>query len=99
MRTKKGKIKELTIEDLLARKTRFPILIFPYGKDGSNNHSFVVVDDLIFDSTQTHALKLCRKSLDWICGDDRIGSINVALRFNEIHGNKEKFQHQQKKNW
>jgi hypothetical protein len=99
VRSKNGKIKELTIKDLLEQKTRFPTLVIPYGKDGSNNHSFVVVDDLIFDSTQTHALKLCQKRFDWICGDDGMGSINVALRFNANYGTKERLQHEQKKNW
>ena len=99
VRSKNGTIKELTIKDLIEQKTRFPTLVIPYGKDGSNNHSFVVVDDLIFDSTQTHALKLCQKSFDWICGDDGMGSINVALRFNASYGTKERLQHEQKKNW
>jgi hypothetical protein len=51
LRTKNKKIKHLTIQDLIEIKTRFPTLVIPYGKDGSNNHSFVVVDNLIFDST------------------------------------------------
>ncbi len=67
--------------------------------DGSNNHAFVVVDDLIFDSTQTHAMKLCRESLDWICGEKRIASINIALRFNQSFGTKEELQHKEKTNW
>jgi hypothetical protein len=93
---KKKKI--LTIEDLLENKTRYPTVVIPYGKDGSNNHSFVVVDDLIFDSTQTHAMRLCRDSLDWICGGG-MDSINVALRFNTSHGTKEKLKHKDTTNW
>jgi hypothetical protein len=96
---KNKKIKTLTIEDLLEHKTRFPTVVVPYGKDRSNNHSFVVVDDLIFDSTQTHAMKLCHESLDWICRDDGMESINVALRFNESLGTKGKLQHKEKTNW
>jgi hypothetical protein len=96
---KNRKIKKLSIQDLLENKTRFPTVVIPYGKDGSNNHAFVVVDDLIFDSTQTHAMQLCRESLDWICGEKGIASINIALRFNQSFGTKEKLQHKEKTNW
>jgi hypothetical protein len=51
--SKKKSIKrKLSIQDLLEKRTRFPMVVIPFGRDGSNNHSFVVVDDLIFDSTQ-----------------------------------------------
>jgi hypothetical protein len=96
---KNKKIKKLSIQDLLENKTRFPTVVIPYGKDGSNNHTFVVVDHLIFDSTQTHAMKLCHRSLDWICGEDGMSSINIALRFNQSIGTKEKLQHKEKTNW
>jgi hypothetical protein len=96
---KKKKIKKLSIQDLLENNTRFPTVIIPYGKDGSNNHALVVVDDLIFDSTQIHATKLCHESLDWICGEKGIASINIALRFNQSFGTKEKLQHKEKTNW
>jgi hypothetical protein len=79
---KKRATKKLSIEDLIMTKTRFPTVIFPVANDGSANHAVVVIDDLIFDSTQAYALKLCRESLDWICGDMGIASINVCLRFN-----------------
>jgi hypothetical protein len=99
VRAKNKKIKQLSIEDLIEHKTRFPTVVIPYGKDGSNNHSFVVVDDLIFDSTQTHPMKLCRESLDWICGEKGMASINIALRFNQSVGTKEKLQNKEKTNW
>jgi hypothetical protein len=99
VRSKNKKIKKLSIEDLLENKTRFPTVVIPYGKDGSNNHAFVVVDDLIFDSTQTHALKLSRENLDWICGEDGMASINIALHFNQSIGIKEKLQQKEKTNW
>ncbi|WP_288992857.1 hypothetical protein, partial [uncultured Marinobacter sp.] len=67
--------------------------------DGANNHSFVVVDDLIFDSTQSCALKLCRESLDWICGEGGIASIDVALRFNRGYRTKEKLPYQERTHW
>jgi hypothetical protein len=96
---KKRSIKKLSIQELLDNGTRFPTVVVPYGRDGSSNHSFVVVDDLIFDSTQAFALKLCRQSLDWICGKDGIGSISVAMRFNTGHGTKEKLSRMEMTNW
>jgi hypothetical protein len=49
---KKRTIRKLSVEDLIGKKTRFPtIVIVPWGGDGGNNHSFVVIDDLIFNST------------------------------------------------
>jgi hypothetical protein len=45
--SKKKSIKrKLSIQDLLEKRTRFPTVVIPFGRDGSNNHSFVVVDDL-----------------------------------------------------
>ncbi len=74
---KKRPTNKLSIQELLEKRTKFPTLVIPFGRDGSNNHSFVVVDDLIFDSTQAFALKLCQKSLDWICQNNGIGLIDV----------------------
>jgi hypothetical protein len=96
---KNKKIKKLSIQDLLESKTRFPTVVIPYGKDRSNNHTFVVVDDLIFGSTQTHAMKLGRESLNWIYGEEGIASINIASRFNQSFGTKERLQHKEKTNW
>jgi hypothetical protein len=97
---KNKKIKKLSIQDLLENKTRYSTVVIPYGKDGSKDHAFVVVDDLIFDSTtQTHAIKLCCESLNWICGEKGIVSINIALRFNQSFGTKEKLQRKEKTNW
>jgi hypothetical protein len=96
---KKRATKKLLIEDLIMTKTRFPTVIFPVANDGSANHAVVVIDDLIFDSTQAYALKLCRESLDWICGDMGIASINVCLRFNRGYGTKDKLQHKDTVNW
>jgi hypothetical protein len=79
---KKRTIKNLSIEDLITTRTRFPTIIIPLGNDGSYNHAVVVIDDIIFYSTQEFALKLCRESLDWICGDKGIASTYIALRFN-----------------
>jgi hypothetical protein len=99
--SKKKSIKrKLSIQDLLEKRTRFLTVVIPFKRDGSNNHFFVVVDDLIFDSTQACAMKLCRGSLDWICGNKGMGSIDVAMRFNAGHaGTKKKLSHKDMKNW
>ena len=65
---RKKNVKKITIEDLLKIKIIYPNLVIPSGNDGSTGHAVCVVDDLIFDSTQENVLKLCRESLDWICG-------------------------------
>jgi hypothetical protein len=96
---KKRAIKKLSIEDLITTKTRFPTVIIPWGNDGSYNHAVVVIDDIIFDSTQAFALKLCRESLDWICGDKGIASIYIALRFNRGNATKDKLEHIDTVNW
>ena len=84
---------------MINNKTRFPTVVVPYGKDGSNNHTIVVINDLIFDSTQAFAMKLCRESLDWICGDMGFDVIDVALRFNRSHGTKKKLEYADAKHW
>jgi hypothetical protein len=98
--SKKKTIKrKLSIPDLIKKRTRFPTVVIPFERDGSNNHSFVVVDNLIFDSTQPCVMKLCLESLDWICGKYGIGSIDVAFRFNAGHGTKEKLSRKDTTNW
>jgi hypothetical protein len=96
---KRKSIKKLSVQALLEKRARFPTVVIPYGSDGSNNYSFVVVDDLIVDSTQVFASKLCQKSLDWICRKDGIGSIDVAMRFNQTHGTRKRLSHKEKSNW
>ena len=76
-------MKKLTIKDLVKNKTIYPTLVIPSGNDGSTGHAVCVVDDLIFDSTQENALKLCRESLDWICGRYGCKELYVAIRFHQ----------------
>ena len=60
------------------------------GKDKSVNHAICVIDDLIFDSTQSLALKLTHSTLDWLCGEkegdnkEKVGCEDIyrALCFN-----------------
>ena len=65
--------------ELIDNETIYPTLVIPIGADGSINHAFCVVDDLIFDSTQTHALKLTMKSIEWICGEMGVADSPYAV--------------------
>jgi pyrimidine operon attenuation protein/uracil phosphoribosyltransferase len=84
---------------LIENTTKFPTVVIPHGNDGSNNHAIVVVDDIIFDTTQVYALRLCRESLDWICGEKGMASIDIAIRFNRGHRTKRKLEREKQKNW
>ena len=84
-RSKKQRRKKITIEQLLVHKTEFPTVVVPLGKDGSVNHAVCIVDDLVFDSTQANALKLCQRSLDWVCGGSGCNDVYVAVRFMRGH--------------
>ena len=58
------------------------LIIVPLGADGGIGHAITLVGEYIFDSTQTHALKLDKKSLDWCCGCDHgFKRIFKAVRF------------------
>ena len=98
-----SKINKLTIEDLVNEKTIYPTVVIPIGKDGSVNHAFCVVDDLIFDSTQTHALKLTSKSIDWICGASGSQEEPLAIyRFQQCTNKKKtkkRYKRKLSKNW
>ena len=71
----------MTDEQLVYNKTIYPTLVVPIGNDGSTGHAISIVDDLIFDSTKENALKLCRESLDWICGRYGCKELYIAMRF------------------
>jgi hypothetical protein len=61
---------------------RWALVVIPLGGDGGIGHAITIVGDLIFDSTQSHALKLGKHSLDWCCANDRgFASIYMAIKF------------------
>ena len=91
-RKKKKNINKMSIDDLLNDKTKHPTIVIPLGNDRKVSHAFCVIDDLIFDSTQKFALKLCQASIDWICGDCGCKDIYVAVRFHEKYGDVDKFE-------
>ena len=45
----------------------FPVLLILHTIDGAIQNAVTVVDDLIFDSTQKLALKLCEESFKFLC--------------------------------
>ena len=73
----------LSVDQLVELQTPFPTLVVPIGADGSISHAITVVDDLIFDSTQKHAFKLCKQSIDWICGEGGCVKLGLTVRFME----------------
>jgi hypothetical protein len=79
---KNKKKKVMSMADLLLAKTIYPTVVVPEATDFQTSHAVCVVDDLIFDSTQSFALKLQKKSMDWICGKKlECHSVRGALRF------------------
>jgi len=60
--------RNLDMEELIREKTARPIILIPLGEDGQVSHAVCVIHDLIFDSTQTCAMKLVMDSFHWTCG-------------------------------
>ena len=73
--------RRLTWDLLFTDITPYPTIVIPVLPDGTINHAFCVVDDLIFDSSNPYALKLHEESVRWICNDSD-AQIHQALRFN-----------------
>jgi hypothetical protein len=61
---------------------QWALVVIPIGGDGGIGHAITIVGDLIFDSTQTHALTLGKKALDWCCANDHgYERIFMAMKF------------------
>jgi hypothetical protein len=54
----------LSLDELVQNKTQFLTVVIPCAHEGSASHAVVVVNDIIFDATQSHAMKLCKESSD-----------------------------------
>ena len=66
---KQNKVKyvKLPASKLLERTPlKFPTLVIPILEDGSAAHAAVAIDDLLFDSSQNHPIKLNQEGLDWL---------------------------------
>jgi hypothetical protein len=80
---RKGKKRKLTLQEISIVKSPYPTLIIPLGSDSSVNHAICVVDDLIFDSTQSHAMINRLDAISWICdsGGKGVADVYEAFRF------------------
>ena len=91
---------ELSLEQLCEDKMPFVTVVVPQMKNGNLNHAFCVIDDLIFDSTQSYAMKLIKESTEWICkpnyGFERI---KAAYHFQQKFHTKENWTPPMKKHW
>jgi hypothetical protein len=96
---KRQKMNQLSLDELVQNKTRFPTVVIPRVNDGSASHAVVVVDNIIFDATQSHAMKLCKGSFDWTYGKGGIGAIERALHFEMPHETKKRYARTMTKNW
>jgi hypothetical protein len=54
-------------DHLLNTPSKYPTIVIPVLPDGSRNHAFCLIDDLIFDSSVQNAMKLTWESVQWIC--------------------------------
>jgi hypothetical protein len=61
---KRRKMNRLSLDELVQNKTQFLTVVIPCAHEGSASHAVVVVNDIIFDATQSHAMKLCKESSD-----------------------------------
>ncbi len=96
---KRRKMNCLSLEELVQNKSIFPTMVIPRANDGSASHAVVVVDDIIFDATQSYALKLCQESFEWICGKDGVGGIERAVRFKKPEKTEKRYGRTMRKNW
>jgi hypothetical protein len=90
----------LSLDELVQNKTVFPtMLVILRANDGSASHAVVVVDDFIFDATQSHAMRLCRESFEWICWKHGVGGIERALCFEKPDKTERRYARTMAKNW
>ena len=83
--SQKQRRKDISIQELVRDVSPYPTFVIPKPVDYDVGHAIAVVDDLIFDSTQDYALKLCKASLDWICGEGGCDSIYLAMHFRKSY--------------
>jgi hypothetical protein len=79
--SRRRKMNRTSLDELVQNQTIFPTMVIPRANDRSASHAVVVVDDIIFDATQSHAMELSRESFEWICGKHGVEGIERALHF------------------
>jgi hypothetical protein len=74
--------------DILENRSMWPTLCVLKGSDFSINHAITVVENYIFDSNRSCAMKLMKSYLDWRCsdfaGEQKFVAVHTAYRFNKI---------------
>ena len=94
------KVTRMTSDNLVTFPDPYMTLVHPIGNDGSCDHAICVVDDLIFDARLDVALKLCKESLDWVCGKQGMDSLGEVFCFRKPFGVKPvRVERQMKTNW
>jgi hypothetical protein len=96
---KRRKMNRISLDELVQNKTIFPTVVIPRANDRSASHAVVVVDDIIFDASLSHAMKLCRESFEWICGKHGVGGIERALHFDKPDKTEKRYTRTMLKNW
>jgi hypothetical protein len=82
IRNASKKKRPLTLEEVIASPSRYPMVLIPSILDVVPNHALCVVDDLVFDSITHHALRLCKETFLWIFNDQPV-TIHRAFRFDQ----------------
>ena len=65
-------VRVLTWQSLFDELVPHPTVVIPVLPDGTISHAFCVVDDLIFDSVTSYALKLQNDSLQWMFNNSNV---------------------------
>jgi hypothetical protein len=101
--TNNRKKRRLTWDLLFNERSQYPTIIIL----GEHEYAFCVVDDLIFDSITSRALRLCMESVRWLCGGQE-PSIKSAYRYGtkysspgtpKKHRTKGVYKHTPRENW
>jgi hypothetical protein len=97
---KKKAAHKMDLDDLIRDKTPCLTIVQPMGRDGSQDHIVTVVDDLVFDTRLTVALKLSHAAFQWICGEQGFWKLGRVYRFFESHNTSKKFpERTMQRNW
>jgi hypothetical protein len=65
LRAKQNKIEEWNI--LNKKSPSWPTVVVLLGSDGGMSHTVTIVNDLLFDSNCSCAMRLSKETLDWCC--------------------------------
>jgi hypothetical protein len=92
---------EMLVGEIVRSMTPHLTVVHPKGMDGSADHAVcVVVDAIVFYARLTHALKLRKKSFDWVCGPRGMAELGRVIRFCLPHGvPKRKHERKIQHNW